>query len=390
MSDTSGGGEAFGTGRTVVVVGGGYGGAAVAKALDEEADVVLVEPKDAFVHAAGALRALVRPDWAGNIFFPYDRLLKRGRVVRRRAVSVDTGGVTLASGERLDADHIVLASGSDYPFPAKMDTDVTAEALERIRAAHKELAGAERVLIVGAGPVGLELAGEVKHVWPKKHVTVVDPAERLMPRFEPRMREDLRRQLDALGVELLLGTALAEEPSSAPGRAEAFTVATPGAPGGELSADIWFRCHGVSVTGDYLDEELAGARTPQGHVRVSDTLNVEVVTADGTGRTHGRVLPHIYALGDLTALAEPKMAGHARRHAEVVAANILARIRGEEPASVYRPSPIPSILLPLGPSGGVGQVPTPEGPSVLAAEAVARSKGADLYIGRFVELFDSA
>lgn len=112
--------------RTVVVVGGGYGGSAVAKALDEETDVVLIDPKDAFVHAAGSLRALVRPDWAQNIFFPYDTLLKRGTVRRERAVAVDPGGVTLADGERVAADYLVLASGSDYPFPAKTDTDLAA------------------------------------------------------------------------------------------------------------------------------------------------------------------------------------------------------------------------------------------------------------------------
>ncbi|HEY1179135.1 MAG TPA: hypothetical protein VGF17_23520, partial [Phytomonospora sp.] len=60
---------------TVVVIGGGYGGTALAKALDEHADVFLVDPKDAFVHSAGALRALVDPDWAPNMFFPYDTLL---------------------------------------------------------------------------------------------------------------------------------------------------------------------------------------------------------------------------------------------------------------------------------------------------------------------------
>ncbi|MET9553030.1 FAD-dependent oxidoreductase [Streptomyces sp. NPDC006645] len=370
---------ADGARAVVVVVGGGYGGATVAKALDEGADVVLVEPKDAFVHAAGSLRALVRPDWAGNIFFPYDRLLKRGRVVRERAVSVDTGGVTLASGARVDADYLVLASGSGYPFPAKMDTDVTAEALERIRAAHKELAGAERVLIVGAGPVGLELAGEIKAVWPKKAVTVVDPAEQLMPAFAPEMRDDLRRQLDALDVELRLGTALAREPSAVPGRAGAFTVPTVG--GGELAADIWFRCHGVTTSGDYLGEELAPARTPRGQVSVTDTLNVDA---------RGQVHRHVYALGDLAALAESKMAGHAVRHAAVVAANILAQIRGEDAASVYRPSPVPSILLPLGPHGGVGQVPSPDGPSVLSAAAVSQYKGADLGTARFVELFGTA
>ena len=50
---------------TVVVIGGGYGGFAAAQALDEFADVVLVEPRDAFVHNVAALRALVEPGLAG-------------------------------------------------------------------------------------------------------------------------------------------------------------------------------------------------------------------------------------------------------------------------------------------------------------------------------------
>ncbi len=40
---------------TVVVIGGGYGGVNVAKGLDDVADVVLVEPKDAFQHNVAAL-----------------------------------------------------------------------------------------------------------------------------------------------------------------------------------------------------------------------------------------------------------------------------------------------------------------------------------------------
>jgi NADH dehydrogenase FAD-containing subunit len=31
--------------RTVAVIGGGYGGSTVAKALDSEADVVLIDPR---------------------------------------------------------------------------------------------------------------------------------------------------------------------------------------------------------------------------------------------------------------------------------------------------------------------------------------------------------
>ena len=45
---------------TVAVVGGGYGGITVAQSLDEDVNVVLIEPKDAFVHGPTMWRHCVR------------------------------------------------------------------------------------------------------------------------------------------------------------------------------------------------------------------------------------------------------------------------------------------------------------------------------------------
>jgi NADH dehydrogenase FAD-containing subunit len=59
---------------TVVVIGGGYGGVNTAKSLDDVADVVLVEPKDSFVHNVASLRALVDPSWLPRIYLPYGNL----------------------------------------------------------------------------------------------------------------------------------------------------------------------------------------------------------------------------------------------------------------------------------------------------------------------------
>ncbi|GAA3204323.1 NAD(P)/FAD-dependent oxidoreductase [Nonomuraea roseoviolacea] len=363
------------SGRTVVVVGGGYGGSALAKALDAEAEVVLVDPRDAFVNTAGSLRALTRPEWGGAMFFPYEQWLTRGRVVRDRAVSVDAGGVTLASGERIEAGYLVLATGSSYAYPAKPVSDSTDEVLDDLRRTHKELAGAERVLILGAGPVGLELAGEIKEVWPHKQVTVVDPAERLLPAFPEELRQELHRQLDELDVRVRLGGGLIAPPATEPGQVGTFTVTTAG--GEEITADIWFRAHGVRTNSDYLADGRLTSRNAQGQVPVTETLNV-------TG------YDHVYAIGDITDVPEAKMAGYAMQHAEVVARNILAQLNGERPTATYRPLPHPMILLPLGPRGGVGQLPTPDGPAVVPAETVSAYKGADLFTGRFTEQFGPA
>src|ERR1700723_1907795 len=123
----------------VAVIGGGYGGTAVAKALDETTDVVLVEPRDGFMHNIAALRALVDPSWLPKIFFPYSGLLSNGRVVRDRAVEVEPHRVVTASGEEIAADYVVLATGSAYPFPAKTDLRVTDDAQEQVRKTHRAL-----------------------------------------------------------------------------------------------------------------------------------------------------------------------------------------------------------------------------------------------------------
>jgi Pyridine nucleotide-disulphide oxidoreductase len=144
---------------SVLVVGGGYGGINAAKALDDIANVTLVDPTDAFVHNIAAWRALVDPAWLERIFFPYAHLLAHGRFLRDRAVAIDGRRVTLESGDVLEPDYLVLATGSAYPFPAKTEEPDIASAIARHRAAHEALLAADRALIVGAGPSGARAPG---------------------------------------------------------------------------------------------------------------------------------------------------------------------------------------------------------------------------------------
>jgi apoptosis-inducing factor 2 len=364
---------------SVVVLGGGYAGINVAKQLDDVASVVLVEPKDAFVHNVAALRALVDPAWLPRIYFPYGGLLSHGRVVQGRAVKVDAGRVTLASGEELQADYLVLATGSSYPFPAKSDLDRTVDAHEKTLGTHAALAAAARVLLVGAGAVGIELAGEIKAVWPSKQIVLVDVADEVLGGpFRPELKAELRRQLAELDVQVLLGSPLVAEPPTEPGELRTFTVRTQA--GTEVTADIWFRCYGVIPVSDYLAGGLAGARGPDGHIQVAPTL--QVVGQD-----------RVFALGDLST-ADRKTAGAAGRQATVVAGNIRALIEAGAGSAAgsggagpqlgeYQPTP-PGIVVPIGPEGGSGQRPGSE--DLLPPELVAQLKGRDMMVGRFEEL----
>jgi NADH dehydrogenase FAD-containing subunit len=364
--------------KTVAVVGGGYGGSLVAQALDPIADVVLIDPREAFVNVAASLRALTRPTWAHNAFFPFDTLLTRGRVVRAAAVGLDAGGIELATGGRIDADYVVLATGSTYPYPARPreERTIVEHAVRDLGETHDQLALAARVLILGAGPVGLELAGEIREVWPDKAITVVGRGAQLLPGYLPEVSEDLRRQLAELRVDLRLGTSLATPPSVPDGRFERFAVTTDA--GDEIEADIWFTSFGAEVNTGWLRASSVVSLTDDGLVPVDEHLNVV-----GQGR--------IFALGDIADLTDPKMATWAQTQAPVVIENITGMLEGRAPAAVYESATQQRIFLPLGTNAGVGQLPHPLG-SVAPAplQTVIDRKGADLFTARFATRFRRA
>jgi len=230
------------------------------------------------------------------------------------------------------------------------------------------LLSADRVLIVGAGPAGLELAGEIKAFFPAKHVTLLDAADDILTGpYDQPLRDELRRQLDTMGVEVRLGSAPRELPSAQPATLDSIRIATED--GVELEADIWFRAFGVRPQSSYLD---GGSIDARGYVRVDEHLRV-------AGETN------VFAVGDVSN-ADRDMAGIASRQAALVAANIRALITagGEGELGSYDRFP-PMIAIPLGPDGGAGFI----GDGVADAATISRLKGRHMLIDNYVALFDA-
>jgi pyruvate/2-oxoglutarate dehydrogenase complex dihydrolipoamide dehydrogenase (E3) component len=299
---------------------------------------------------------------------PYTNLLSRGRVIRDRAASVSSNRIFLSSGYELSADYIVLATGSTYPFPAKSTHLETGRALKSYQGTHEALVAAERTLLLGAGPVGIELAGEISTAWPDKKITILDRSpEILTGSYGPALRAELRRQLLDRGIELLLGTRLTSDPTTPSAELSPTTLLTDD--GRELAADIWFRCHGVAPVSDYLGSDLVSARAPNGRLQVDEQMRL-------AGHTT------VFAVGDVTK-HNPGMAFFASLQAETVATNIRALIEGRDELSSYQQPP-PTIAVPLGPMGGAGEVPAHGG--LVGPETISRLKGKGLFVDQYADI----
>jgi sulfide dehydrogenase [flavocytochrome c] flavoprotein chain len=106
----------------VVVIGGGWGGATVARYIrkwEPRIEVTLVERNEAFVSCPLSNLVLAGTKGMADITVPYSGLAKHGvRVVRDEATAIDFDKkqVRLARGDTLPYDRLVVAPGIDFQF----------------------------------------------------------------------------------------------------------------------------------------------------------------------------------------------------------------------------------------------------------------------------------
>lgn len=351
--------------KRVIVIGLGYSGTAVVKALDKNFDVTLIEKRERFFHNPGALRAAVDARWLQKLFIPYDHLLNHGHVVRSKVVEATSEDVLLEDGHRLEFDYLVLATGSSYPFPAKMASDNVTEAESAVRLVNGRVAQAKSILLIGAGPVGIELAGEIASAYPGKPVTLIDPMDRLMPAFNPKLGELLYAELKQLGVRVLLGEKLVKMPpttnATAPEQPTLQTYLTE--KGSQIEADIHFICFGLQLNTQYLN--LGSIFDERKQVKVNSHLHVQ-----GYG--------NIFAIGDIVNTGEAKLITIADAHAKVAAANINRLAANDQNLLEHHPKNAATVIVPLGMTGGAVQLPLGKNGIVLGAWAASLIKGKSL------------
>jgi len=207
------------------------------------------------------------------------RLLRgAGRLAGSRRVTVD-GGRTVSARRA-----VVLATGSGPVIPPVPGLADVRPWDNRAATAAKEVPS--RLLVLGGGAVGLELAQAFRRLG-SEEVTVVEGGPRLLLREEPFAGEQVRAALEDEGIRIRVDTLLAaaqRDGADGPVRA---TLST----GEQVSADEVLVAVGRKPRTADLGLETVGL-TPGRPVAVDDRLQV-IGVPDGW----------LFAVGDCTGLA---------------------------------------------------------------------------------------
>ncbi|UJR34420.1 hypothetical protein I4U23_021827 [Adineta vaga] len=360
----------------VLIVGGGYGGVQCAKSLDKTGQffVVLIDRKSYFLHNIGALRASVDPSFARQILIPYDRLLTNGCFVQAEIEMISPDGVKVHGRDQpIHFNYLVIATGSSYAFPGKVAETNPPQALVLYDNVRQKIERAQKILIIGGGPVGIEMAGEIATEFPQKDITLVHSGVTLLyPNvFNPDMYTRLQTQLERLGVNILLNDRIDLNASTYSKQQSSFiegeqTFITTKSKT-KITVDLTFVCTGARVNNKSLKSGPLAKHLDtdnEGRLNVNGYLQVEGYT-------------NIFAIGDISN-KENKLAYLAGKQADYVA-SLIPRIElNKGYPDEYRSQKHQTMFVTLGRNGGVGQLPT-KGGTVVGSTIVKFLKSKSMF-----------
>jgi pyruvate/2-oxoglutarate dehydrogenase complex dihydrolipoamide dehydrogenase (E3) component len=230
-----------------------------------------------------------------------------GRFISPTAFEVD--------GRTITARHFVLATGSRPAIPPIAGLAYVPYLTNQTVFALRE--PVKHLVIIGAGPVGSEMAQAFRRLG--SEVTVVDMAQRILPREDADVTAVVQRQLEAEGVRYRLGISVGGVMPGAPhaGRIR-MTLRTANGAVEQLAATHLMLAAGRVPNVEGLGLDAAGVHLDHGRIVIDDLL--------------ATTNPRIHVIGDVAG-RYPFM--HvAEHHADVVLRQTLMRMSWAKPSRV--------------------------------------------------------
>ena len=319
--------------QRVVIIGGVAGGASAAarlRRLNEDIEIIMLD-RGPFVSYANcglpyfighviqdpSTLELVKPQQFRNRFNVDARVNHEVKSIDRDKKTVSVKDLVKNEQYQLSYDYLILSPGAEPIKPSIPGIEkVPVFLLRTIPDAvlirdYIEKNESQKVVIVGGGFIGLELAENLRAI--SMSVTIVEMLDQVMPPLDREMAQFIHKELISNGVCLFL-----EDPVDSVGRTNKNHPFIKTKNGRIIETDLIVLSIGIKAEGK-LAREAKLDLGPKGHILV----NKHMQTSD----------PAIYAVGDVVQVSDLitgqplaiPLAGPANKQGRIAAENICGR-----------------------------------------------------------------
>ncbi|KAF8517285.1 FAD/NAD-P-binding domain-containing protein [Hysterangium stoloniferum] len=326
--------------KNIIVIGGSFVGsraaAEIARLSPATHRVFLIEPHSHFQHLFVFPRFAVVGGYEQKAFIPFDGFFQaegvKGTIVRAAVErlekgkalfdrEIDVGGIT---GREIDYDYAVIATGTKLPPPGTLKVEEKIDGVKYFREHQQRVSNAERIVILGAGAVGVQMATDIKDIFPNKRVTLVHSRQQVLNRFHPDLHALTMKRFNELGVEVILGDRAVIPAEGFPVEGE-FEVELQS--GKKIPADFAIISIGQTPQSSILEALSPTSIKPNRFISVKPTLQISDPD-----------YPNIFAVGDIADSGANKAARPGIAQAKMAANNIVRLIEGKgEELETYEP-----------------------------------------------------
>ncbi|KAJ5769674.1 FAD-dependent pyridine nucleotide-disulfide oxidoreductase [Penicillium odoratum] len=349
--------------KNVLIVGASHAGLGVANGLlktnSDKIKVVLINPSEKHYFNIAAPRILAKPEFFQptqyllSIESSFERYSKESfQFIKGKVTGIDTTlkSVNISSLQSaLSYDYLVIASGSTTasslqgePAPFKSLND-DGDVETSIRSIQNVISKATSIVVGGAGPVGVEFAGELAEAFKKKpeaSITLISATKHVLPILKEGGSLMAEQVLAKMGVKVLTARKVVNAARKNSGNKTQWVINLNS--GEQLEADVYISTIGVVPNNQFLPQAFLSA---DGWVKVDDKLRVPGGSDDDS----------IYALGDITT--QPlRTAIKVTEQVPVVVTNLKAAILGQGKFTTYSSKGSLMMIVPIGESKGTGQM----------------------------------
>ena len=209
--------------------------------------------------------------------------------ITEKCVEID--GADDEFGSNIPYDFLVYALGAKMPRFLDLAPPDKASGKSFLKILRKNIHRAGTIVIAGGGALGIQYASDIKAVFPEKHVTLIHSRSRYLSIFSQELSDKIAAELDALGVERIMGDRVKSPNHDIDGPHAVYLTS-----GRILQCDLQLNCTGLLYNTELISGLSPDSISQQGTVYTDQTMQILAPKIDKS------IAERIFCIGDVTEI----------------------------------------------------------------------------------------